>query len=208
VLHPRGVPENTRHFQTRNVSRTYKNYATQYQSSLIRLVLLSEDIPLNPGPVKYPCGKFCKPIRKNQKGMQCKGTGCEQWHHIKWVYLPVLEYKRLSSTSESWYCKLCTLLNFSDSYFDIDTNEINKTNDSYSPLYIPPLPEVENVNGICYDLIHIRKKYTKNVRICHLNINIMRYKFDEIKELLFDKVVDWIIVSETKIDSTFKDSLF
>jgi hypothetical protein len=27
----------------------------------------------------------------------------------------------------------------------------------------------------------------------------MRYKFDEIKELLFDKVVDCLIVSETKI---------
>jgi hypothetical protein len=39
----------------------------------------------------------------------------------------------------------------------------------------------------------------------------MRYKFDEIKGLLFDKVVDCliqVIVSETKIDSTFKDSLF
>ena len=83
VLHSRGVPENTRHFQTRNVSRTYKNYVAQYQSSLIRLVLLSEGIALNPGPVKYPCGKFCKPVRKNKKGMQCKGTGCEQWHHIK-----------------------------------------------------------------------------------------------------------------------------
>jgi hypothetical protein len=36
VLHSRGVPENTRHFQTRKVSRTYKNNVTQYQSSLIR----------------------------------------------------------------------------------------------------------------------------------------------------------------------------
>jgi len=116
VLHPRGVPENTRHFQIRNVSRTYKNYVTQYQSSLIRLLLLSGDIALNPGPVKYPCGKCCKPVRKNQKGIQCKGTVCEQWHHIKCINLPDLEYKRLSSTSESWYCKLCTLLNFSDSY--------------------------------------------------------------------------------------------
>jgi hypothetical protein len=83
-----------------------------------------------------------------------------------------------------------------------------KINESYSPLYIPPSREVENVNGIFYDLIDIRKKYTKNFLICHLNINSMRYKFDEIKELLFDKIVDCLIVSERKIDSTFKDSLF
>ena len=39
VLHSRGVPENTRHFQTRKVSRTYKNNVNQYQSSLIRLLI-------------------------------------------------------------------------------------------------------------------------------------------------------------------------
>jgi hypothetical protein len=80
--------------------------------------------------VKYPCGKCSKPVRKNQKGIQCEGTGCEQWHHIKCINLPVVEYERLSSTSESWYCKLCTLPNFSDSYFDIDKNEMMKTNES------------------------------------------------------------------------------
>lgn len=129
VLHSRGVPENTRHFQTRKVSRTYKNNVNQYQSSLIRLLILSGDIALNPGPVKYPCGKCSKPVRKNQKGIQCEGTVCEQWHHIKCINLPVVEYERLSSTSESWYCKLCTLPNFSDSYFDIDKNEMMKTNE-------------------------------------------------------------------------------
>ena len=38
---------------TRKVSRTYKNNVNQYQSSLIRLLILSGDIALNPGPVKY-----------------------------------------------------------------------------------------------------------------------------------------------------------
>ena len=60
VLHPRGVPKNTRLFETRKVSRTCKNYVAQYQSSLIRLLILSWDIALNPGPVKYTCGKCCK----------------------------------------------------------------------------------------------------------------------------------------------------
>jgi hypothetical protein len=48
--------------------RTCKINVTQYQSSLIRLLILSGDIALNPGPVKYPCGKCSKPVRKNQKG--------------------------------------------------------------------------------------------------------------------------------------------
>jgi hypothetical protein len=36
----------------------------------------------------------------------------------------------------------------------------------------------------------------------------LRYKFDEIKEISLDKVVDCLIISKTKLDSSFKDSLF
>ena len=41
-----------------------------------------------------------------------------------------------------------------------------------------------------------------------MNINSLRYKFDEIKEISLDKVVDCLIISKTKLDSSFKDSLF
>jgi hypothetical protein len=40
------------------------------------------------------------------------------------------------------------------------------------------------------------------------NINSLRYKFDKIKEISLDKVVDRLIISKTKLDSSFKDSLF
>jgi hypothetical protein len=36
----------------------------------------------------------------------------------------------------------------------------------------------------------------------------MRYKYDEIKDILLDKVVDCLIISETKLDSSFIDSIF
>ena len=63
---------------------------------------------------------------------------------------------------------------FQTSYFENDKNEVNKTNDSYSPLNITPSPDVENVNNIFCDLRDVRKKYTKHFLICHLN-NRMRY---------------------------------
>ena len=40
-------------------------------------------------------------------------------------------------------------------------NEMMKTNESYSPLYIPPSREVENVNGIFYDLIDREDKRSR-----------------------------------------------
>ena len=42
----------------------------------------------------------------------------------------------------------------------------------------------------------------------HLNINSLRYKFDEIKEVLTDNIVDLLIISETKLDQSFNDNLF
>ena len=32
--------------------------------------------------------------------------------------MPILEYNNLSNSDEDWYCRTCTLPNFSDSYFD------------------------------------------------------------------------------------------
>jgi exonuclease III len=39
----------------------------------------------------------------------------------------------------------------------------------------------------------------------HLNINSLRYKFDEIKEVLTNNIVDLLIISETKLDESFND---
>ena len=40
-----------------------------------------------------------------------------------------------------------------------------------------------------------------------MNINSVRYKFDELKELL-DDTINLLVVAETKLDSTFNDNLF
>jgi exonuclease III len=37
----------------------------------------------------------------------------------------------------------------------------------------------------------------------HLNINSLRYKFDEIKEVLTEHIVDLLIISETKLYKSF-----
>jgi hypothetical protein len=42
----------------------------------------------------------------------------------------------------------------------------------------------------------------------HLNINSLGYKFDEIKEVPTDNLVDLLIISETKLDESFNDNLF
>jgi exonuclease III len=54
----------------------------------------------------------------------------------------------------------------------------------------------------------LRIKDRKRPLIGHININSIRYKFQEIRDLFDRNLVDLFCVSETKIDNTFSDQLF
>ena len=68
--------------------------------------------------------------------------------------------------------------------------------------------EDENRFDVFSDLRKLKNENKKRPIIGYLNINSVRYKFDELKEILTDKIVDLLIISETKIDSSFNDNLF
>jgi hypothetical protein len=90
---------------------------------------------------------------------------------------------------------------FSNSFFNIEHVE-DKSN-------APTVTSGVNVNKHTFkDLRDIRRSYSKNFMAAHLNINSLRYTFDEIKEILTDNIVDLLIISDTKLDETFNDNLF
>ena len=44
--------------------------------------------------------------------------------------------------------------------------------------------------------------------MCYLNINSLRYKFNDLKPILTVKLCDILIISETKLDDSFNDNSF
>lgn len=66
----------------------------------------------------------------------------------------------------------------------------------------------KNTHSIFAELRSTRSKHINKFITAHLNINSIRNKFCEIHELLLDKIVDLLFISETKLDSTFRDGLF
>ena len=54
----------------------------------------------------------------------------------------------------------------------------------------------------------IRNEYPKNVIVAHLNVNSLQMKFNEIHDLLAAGKFDMMVLSETKLDGSFQDSLF
>lgn len=197
-LYPRYDFQNINGGHTKIIKPTRKE--TNIQSYFMCLLLiLSGDISLNPGPTKFPCGICSKAVRKNQRGILC--DECQYWFHVKCIDLPVAEYNILSQTSDSWYCKSCTLPQFTNSFFDISLEE--KSN-APSQSYLPSSPEeTSDVNTVFSHLRNVRKLHPRNFITAYLNINSIRYKFDEIKEILTDKIVDLLFIAETKPDVSF-----
>jgi len=73
--------------------------------------------------------------------------------------------------------------------------------------------ESESESGQSVDPIHssltsLRSKFCKNLFIAHVNINSIRNKFDYIDSILSAGLVDFISISETKLDSSFTNSQF
>ena len=65
----------------------------------------------------------------------------------------------------------------------------------------------ENID-VFEQLQKLRKENRQRPILCYLNINSIRYKFDELKEILKYKLVDVLIIAETKIDESFNENLF
>jgi len=86
------------------------------------LLFLCGDIQLNPGPYKYPCGICAKPVKSNQRGIQC--DSCNIWYHIRCMSMNISTYDALANSSCVWECTGCGLLNFSNSLLDSSTDTI------------------------------------------------------------------------------------
>lgn len=102
---------------------------------LLLALLISGDIQLNPGPVKYPCGVCKKAVARNHRAMCC--DECDTWIHIGCCGVSPKEYRHLQHSNVSWYCTHCSLPNFSNSFFNdssilSDPNPYDLLSDSVS----------------------------------------------------------------------------
>lgn len=183
------------------------------------LLLLSGDISLNPGPIRFPCGICEKPVRSNQHGLQC--DGCDTWSHRNCLSMLKAEYVRLSNSMESWFCKNCILPNFTDSFFSCSDSSsgdssFGQTEYSGSPVQSPGITtstdntinqslggsDSEDQCDIFKELRDLKTGNHKKPIICHLNINSLRHKFNDLKPVLMDKLCGILVISETKLDET------
>ena len=190
-------------------------------------LLVSGDIHPCPGPnFKYPCGSCQKPVKSNQHGIFCEL--CELWHHRKCVNMDLKTYLDLSTSISDWYCELCNqkhLPEFTDSFFesskcsthdDTDDDWFMRFSDSYlmdndassetnSDKSTPNSEHGDNFLERCEQL---RIRHPKNCIFAYININSLRYKFPELKPVIFKLQPAVFSIAETKLDESFNTGQF
>lgn len=106
---------------------------------LLLALSLSNDVQVNPGPVKFPCGLCKKSVRWNQRGVCC--DSCDVWYHAKCLDMNTPSYEALQASHVCWICYTCGMPNFASSLFN-SSSEIECSN-SFSPL--SPLEDASSV---------------------------------------------------------------
>ena len=183
-----GMRSPRRHKFFTSKRRYYQNADSTFQ---YQRLLKCGDINPNPGPTKFPCVCCETPCKNDQRALQC--DGCNLWCHAKCTYVSQDEYNRLSITDDTWYCNACTYKWISDSFFSDSIGD--SLNNSTSAVSDTSEPDVV-------------ADYKFNLSIAHQNINSLQNKMDEIRALLNQELYDILVLTETKIDSSYNNSLF
>ena len=180
-----------------------------------QLIRLSGDVHSNPGPprrgIKYPCGESQRSVRRNQGAILC--YKCDRWFHAKCTGMSKQTFKYyLDQYNLDWECSrqdFCT-----GPYFIMHTLlcfkktiAVNNRNGRDAGEDVNEIMLAENEAWADFD--KIVKNYGSNFKIAHINANsVGGFKFYEIKTWLLSGRLDLLVISETKIDASFPDSMF
>ena len=133
------------------------------------LLLLAGDVELNPGPVRFPCTVCQKPVKCNQRGIQC--SICDNWTHAKCGSVSIEEYVRLGEREDDpWVCPSCVIseLPFADASLT-SVVEDNERGASFGVDKQCPIMSMLN-NSPC------------TVKVAHLNVRSLLPKMDLLRD--------------------------
>jgi len=137
-----------------------------------------------PFPKSWPCRKslwiMCQTCGyKSHRAVLC--DGCYYCWHIKCAGISQKEYQILTESTDPWMCSACNTFQFTDSFF--------------SDIYIPDSeseggnPVADSKNDLFDSIKQTRREHSNKFVCAYININSLRYKFCDIKELLTKNIV-------------------
>ena len=189
--------------------RRYPNSSSTFQ--LARL-MMSGDICPNPGPEK--CKICSRTVARNHRVVCC--DSCKGQAHIKYTNIKPSEYKRiLQSPNATWSCEECILtsLQMKLPFRDVENTALYNVVNSPPDELISTILNNSGAEAVADTadniLFESRRKHTgSNILMCHININSVQNKFEELVAFVKKFQCHIMFASETKIDSTYPNHQF
>ena len=167
---------------------------SKHHSYFKYLLILSADINLHPGPVKYPCSACAKPVRK--RIISCEKCGL--WLHKKCD--PTFKLENNSSS----ICKPCQ--NKPHDNLDNVWVEFPFDDDFFRDKETASFDEKINDDAYKTDPVAGWKAFNKRgLHLIHLNINSPLSKIDELREIAGKTRATVISITESKLDGSVLD---
>ena len=147
------------------------------------LLLISGQISPNPGPVRFPCKVCSKPVKSNQKALQC--DTCMYWLHTKCIGVSAGTYAELQQSTDLWHCSAC---------LQVPTQS--------------PTPSVSSESGSDNpdnSQVHPAPDSSSHLKVLQLNFNSLKSnsKMAELNLLIQQHNPDVIIGCKSKLDENF-----
>ena len=147
-------------------------------STLLCLMLSAGDIQPNPGPSKYPCIECNKPVRNNQRGIQC--DTCDRWGHINCLNISILHYNLLANSDDNWFCPQCSL-----PFVHVGDSSFHELLGSFEPNHSLNISAQDNSPGDpLANAADFKVNFAHNGLFCHLNINSLRHKINDLRPFI------------------------
>ena len=167
---------------------------SKHHSYFKYLLILSGDINLHPGPVKYPCSVCAKLVRK--RIISCEKCGL--WLHKKCD--PTFKLENNSSS----ICKPCQN-KLHDNLYNVWV-EFPFDDDFFRDKETASFDEKINDDAYKTDPVASWKAFNKRgLHLIHLNINSLLSKIDELQEIARKTRATVIGITESKLDGSVLD---
>ena len=182
-----------------------KRYSNSESTFQLDKLAGSGDISPNPGPDK--CSICSRSIAQNHRALCC--ASCIGEYHIKCGGVKPVEYKRMQRfVNQVWTCPMCISRQLMEQLPFHDVS-ISTTESMANPEEVVETDLAQEEETLMPDPLQIaRQKNGKELLVCHLNINSIQNKFEELKDIILKSTVQIMAVSETKIDGSYPDCQF
>ncbi|CAC5364657.1 unnamed protein product [Mytilus coruscus] len=184
------------------------------------LILISNDVNLNPGPecsntsgTVYPCGTCDQPVTWQERGIVC--DTCIQWYHISCQAMQIKSYlEHVNDSAIAWDCIMCNCPNYSTFCYSLVFSTSNQfsilSNISISS---PTSGIIKPLHTSTPERKTQKKKEQedsnpKTIRVLNVNFQSIRNKQGELINLIESTKPDIIFGTETWLDSSIKDSQY